>query len=69
MLRNLQKWGGIALQYIASISFQDPWTATTRTTPFSLSFGGNVRPLRAAYTGDDYLRRKHGMWSRNMPLP
>ncbi|VDD91389.1 unnamed protein product [Enterobius vermicularis] len=45
---------------------RDPWTATTRTTPFSLSFGGNVRPLRAAYTGDDYLRRKH---ETSTPLP
>lgn len=46
---------------------RDPWTATTRTTPFSLSLGGNVRPLRAAYTGDDYLRRNHS--EKSAPLP
>uniref|UniRef100_A0A158R608 FCH domain only protein 2 n=1 Tax=Syphacia muris TaxID=451379 RepID=A0A158R608_9BILA len=45
---------------------RDPWTSTSQVTPFSLSLGGNVRPLRAAFTGEEYLRRKN---DKNVSLP
>lgn len=48
---------------------RDPWSATTRTTPFSLSLSGNVRPLRAAFTGDEHLRKKFSELTGSGPLP
>ncbi|VDO24725.1 unnamed protein product [Onchocerca flexuosa] len=37
----------------------DPWSSTRRSTPFSTSLEGTVRPLRAALTGDDHIRGKY----------
>uniref|UniRef100_A0A915AFU2 FCH domain only protein 2 n=1 Tax=Parascaris univalens TaxID=6257 RepID=A0A915AFU2_PARUN len=48
---------------------RDPWSATPRTTPFSLSLSGNVRPLRAAFTGDEHLRKKFSELTGSGPLP
>ncbi|VDK48379.1 unnamed protein product [Anisakis simplex] len=49
---------------------RDPWTATTRTTPFSLSLGGaSARPLRATLTGDDHLRKRFYDSSNTTALP
>uniref|UniRef100_A0A0R3RTY1 MHD domain-containing protein n=1 Tax=Elaeophora elaphi TaxID=1147741 RepID=A0A0R3RTY1_9BILA len=51
------------------VSFiQDPWSSTRRSTLFSTGLEGNVRPLRAALTGDDHIRRKH-LDSYNSSLP
>ncbi|KAM3719262.1 F-BAR domain only protein [Dirofilaria immitis] len=46
----------------------DPWSSTRRSTPFSTSLEGTVRPLRAALTGDDHIRRKHSDFC-NSSLP
>ncbi|VBB25652.1 unnamed protein product [Acanthocheilonema viteae] len=37
----------------------DPWSSTRRSAPFNTGVEGIVRPLRAALTGDDHIRKKH----------